>query len=91
MLTGGLLSHISPAVDLLHADGPQPRRSSRSRDRPRIQDGPRQVRGYGSGVDPQVRNLELGAARDCLAGVARLGVHAALMEDAGIFMDICWW
>jgi hypothetical protein len=31
---------ISPPVYLLYADGPEPRRSSRSRDCPRIQDGP---------------------------------------------------
>lgn len=50
---------ISPPVHLLYADGPESRRSSRPRDCPRIQDGPRQVRGYGSGVDSQVRDLEM--------------------------------
>lgn len=42
-----MLTSQSAAVDLLDVDGPEPRRPARPRDRPCIQDRPRQVRGDG--------------------------------------------
>ena len=50
-------NRFSVAFHLLDADGPQPRRPARSRDRPCVQDRPCQVRGNGKGVDSQVRHL----------------------------------
>ena len=47
----------SSPLHLLYADRPKPRRSSCSRDCPRIQDRPSQIRGDRTGVDSEVCHL----------------------------------